>query len=298
MVLLQARACRNQARSRAVLAAAPSSVLPYGAVLSGPMRRRDRRVLVHAKRGLVRSVVVAQPRLGRGAWEVSSLHAATGDNDALFEALDGVASALHGTGAQKVFLRLPADSRLVHLAGEAQFAPYVAEELYARWPGAVLPAPLPAGILRPAGEADAHALYGLYQSVVPAPAREVEGMTFSQWQESLDMPRGWRCAQSLAVIREGAAVGWATLAKSNSRGMLDLLVQRAAVEASESLIASAIAPAATSRLLCLLPAYQQYLSRALCAQGFEKAGEFVVLARHVASRVRLAKPVPAGVVAE
>jgi hypothetical protein len=303
LLALQARACPNQARSRDALAG--RRALPYAALMRdwGP-GRRARRAWMLSRRGLAAGVVVVRRHMGETCWEVVRLQAARGDADALADLLDGAAQAVAELGAHKLFLRAEADSSVAQVAREALFAPSFQESVYVLRSGGTRSAapasdlvPADGAAIRPATAADEHALYRLYQAVVPAPAREAEGVTLAQWRDSLDLPRRWRWDESLVLERNGAIAGWAARWRCHGSAVLNVLASPECATGLGALVAAALhglPPGAMGS--CLLPGYLQALASALTGQSFQKAGEHIVHVRHVTARVRQPEVVAVGAV--
>lgn len=260
------------------------------------LRSSGRRAWVLSRGGLAAGVMVVRRRLGPTCWEVSCLQTSNGDDHAMLDLLEGAGQAVGQVGGQKLFLRLPADSPLEELARQAHFCPSVAETLYTRRhfvrDGSF---PTPSAILRPASAEDEHQLYRLYQAVVPAPAREAQGLTFSEWRDGLDLPRDWRWHDSLVLERDGAIVGWATLSGNRRTAVLDALVEPQGLDHADALLATALQGARPGQaLLCLVPSYQHALAGPLGAQGFEKAGDLILYVRHITVRVKEPELLPVG----
>ncbi len=297
LLLLQARACPNEARSRHALMVGGHRALPYGALLREWLwRKADRRAWLLARRGMAAGVIVVRRRMGPTAWEVGWFQAARGDGHTFSEMLEAATQATGELGAQKLFLRLRTGSPFEAAVRAAMFCPLVSEDVYVRRAaGEASDAPPASAALRAASEADEFPLYHLYQSVVPAPAREAEGMTAGQWREGLDLPRGWRWEDGLVLEREGAVAGWAAVSEGRRSAMLHCLVGAQGLDGAEALIRAALAKTRASRgVACALAGYQQALARPLEAQGFQKAASQVLYVRHVTVRVREPEIVAAG----
>ncbi|MEE9285397.1 MAG: hypothetical protein V3V35_06700 [Dehalococcoidia bacterium] len=298
LLVLQFRALPNQARSRRVLAAGPGRTIPYGSLVREWLPRRSgSHAWILSRRGMAAGVVEVHRRLGPTCWEVSCLQAPRGATETMTELLDAACGAIADLGGHALFIRLLADSPASLAARYAQYTPYSSEELYVRQGAPPLaPALSPdVGLLRRAEEPDLHQLYRLYQAVVPAPAREAEGMTFSQWREGLDLPRGWRRQDTVVLERGGDVAGWLTIAGSQRKGIIDVLLGAEGREGAAALIAAGLQASGRNRTtLCLVPSYQHFLAGPLKAMGFEKASELVLHVRHVVARVKERELAPAG----
>ena len=128
-----------------------------------------------------------------------------------------------------------------------------------------------------------------------AAAREAKGMTFGQWQESLELPPGWRRRETFVLERGAGVAGSLMLSGSRRDSIVDVLVRPEDLAGAEALIRAGLHAAfAARKVLCLAPGHQQFLARPLQALGFRKSSELVLHVRHVTARVKERELVPAG----
>src|SRR3972149_246538 len=161
LVTYQGRSYRNEAWPRERVGAAESQ-RPLGLGLGkcpGLWRRRGR--------------VGAGRRGSRQAWEVDYLIDATPAQDAVVGLLECAVAEVGRAGAEKLFLRLAADSELLPVVLDAGFIAYREETLYAR---AARPEAEPAlTALRPVQPADSYLLFRLYNATTPESTRRGGG---------------------------------------------------------------------------------------------------------------------------
>ena len=298
LLALQARTLPNAARSRKTLASGARWALPYGALIGVWLPRGLRRhAWLLSRRGMAAGVVEVHQRLGPTCWEVGCLQARRSDGEALIEMLEAASGAVADLKGRSLFLRLDADSPANAAAGDARFTQYSFEELFVRQAGTPLApaAPPDNGLVRRAGDEDNHAIYRLYQAVEPAPAREAKGMTFGQWQDSLELPQGWRRRETFVLDRGADVAGCLMLSGSRRDSIVDVLITPEDLAGAESLISAGLHAAGGARkVLCLAPGHQQFLARPLQALGFRKSSELVLHVRHTTARVKERELVPAG----
>jgi hypothetical protein len=227
----------------------------------------------------IRGLVSARRRGKRSAWEVDSLIAADDDPAVTVSLLERMSSGVGGQGAERVFLRVAADSAIVEVAREVGFFTYEKETLYrADDPFPVDDSELP---LRPATSADAYGIYQLYEAVAPANVRAIEGATFREWQAARE-PWGGN-PSDLVLEEDGIITGWIGTLKS-PEGRFALMVHPDRRD-EEDFAAAALATLRGVRpVLCLVPAYAVSLHSLLPRLGFSAVAQYTAMAK------RLVKP--------
>ena len=234
---------------------------------------------VSVRGATIRGLISARRRAKRSAWEIEVLIDADEDKGVVLSLLGRMAAGVAKLGAERVFLRLAADSHLVDIARQAGFFPYAHETLYRA--DAVGPMEAPDLPLRPRTKGDAFGIFQLYTQAVPTNVRAIEGATLREWQAALEP---WDGRPTDLLLEDGGVItAWLRfLAGQFGRFSLLTHTNRRGVEA---LIRAALARLADSRsLLCLAPARDPTLARALRGRGFGPVGDYVALAK------RLLKP--------
>jgi len=244
-----------------------------------------------AMRGMtLRGLASARRRGRRTAWEVDYLIGAPGEEGTCTNLLEELARGLGRAGAERVFLRLDARSRLQEAARSAGFFPYLRERLWRleRAAGGLELAPLP---MRLRTAADQLPLFQLYNASVPAAVRRCEALTLREWAALQE--RG-RC-QHLVLQKDGRVAAWLRLAKQDGAGCFALLVPRREDVSLESLLATALHHLHDRRpVFCLVPEYERSLAARLADLGFQPAAEYAVMANRLVRPVEEAAPVPTG----
>jgi len=273
--LLLGRNLPNQARTRDNL----QRRLPI-ACFAGPLGGRWR-TWVGLDEGRVRGLLSVRPRTGPRAWEVAYLSIPP-EEEAL-ALLQEPGLALAERGAERLFLRLPADSPLLDLARRVSFLPYGEEDLFLAPTPLPSPPPLP---LRPRSPHDDQQLFQLYSLLVPPQIRQAEGMSLQEWRESQE-----RWGTERVWEKERRAQGWLRLEKKGGRGTLEVL---ATPEGLEGLLGYALRRLrGGGPFLCFAFPFQEELERLLVAYGFRKVGENTLLVKELVARARQPAFIPA-----
>lgn len=235
---------------------------------------------VSVRGATIQGLISARRRGNRTAWEVEVLIDASDDQNIVLSLFSRMAAGVTKAGAERVFLRLDADSALVDTARSAGFFQYTLETLYRRDKGPRGQAS--AGGLRPRGQHDLHGIYQLYAHAVPANVRAIEGPTMRQWQAALE-PWGGRTTD--LVLEEDSIINAWLRVLPGQPGRFRIVVEQAFSE-MDGLVQTALSRLRESQtVLTLVPAYDGALAASLTRAGFEPAAEYVTLAK------RLAKPV-------
>ncbi len=244
---------------------------------------------VNVRGATIRGLISARKRAKRTAWEVEVLIDADEDAKTVSNLIGRMVAGVGKTGAERIFLRLDEDSRLVRAARDSGFFPYQRQTLYRLANKGTIAEPgLP---LRARTKEDLHGVYQLYSRVVPANVRAIEGATFREWQAALE-PWGGRTHDF--VLEEGGAItGWlqmmpgpiariATLSGGSSADIDDLV--RAGL--------SQLAP--DEAVLSLASEHEAGLQRTLEGLGFQAGNAYVVMAKRLVKLERELVPGTAG----
>lgn len=154
---------------------------------------------VSVRGATIRGLISARRRAKRTAWEVDCLINADEDRSVACSLLERMVAGATKEGAERIFLRLVADSPIVEVARSVGFFTYAQEVLYR----ADDPAPTsdPGLPLRSASKADAFGIYQLYSTVTPANVRAIEGATFREWQAAREP---WEATPATSCWRKKA----------------------------------------------------------------------------------------------
>jgi hypothetical protein len=254
-------------------------------------RRRSAWVSVRRQRML--GLVGARQRGGSEAWEIDYLIDATKDQSVAGKLLEQAVSEAGKAGAQKLFLRIAAQSPAFLAASTAGFVAYQEERLYVRkpWPDE---SPLR---LRPALPSDSYPLFRLYCAATPEATRRYEAATFTEWHASLE--KKWaRGGIHLVHEQEGAVRASVRAGKLPQGLIVDLLLDPMVINDARALVAAAAAGsgAQDQPIHVLVPYRSEALAANLEQAGFAAMGDFVSLMRRTARPLSLPKKV--AVVAE
>jgi hypothetical protein len=253
---------------------------------------KQRSAFVSVRRQKLQALVGTRHRGSRQAWEVDYLVDCVDDTAVVGELLTQAVTSAGENGAEKVFLRLTADTDLIVPAREAGFVPYQEEVLY------ILQSPLRETPIacRPASPADSYPLFRLYTASTPEPTRRHEAVTYSEWQAAME--RRWmRNGVHLVVEQDGQLKG-AVRASRLAQGVLfDLTLRSDALSCATGLLAAANRTIdgayAGGPMLALTPSTDEGLARRLEDAGFQVAGEFVSLVHRTTRPLSLPRAVPA-----
>jgi hypothetical protein len=296
-VSFDGRVYPNEAKTRDRLGREESSPSPLESALEQWLSfATGRQTWISVRGSTLRGLISARRRSSNAAWEVDCLINAAEEESICMSLLDRVSEEAGRSGAEKIFLRLVADSGVVPIARRAGFVPFVAESQYTHQ------GPVPAErldgqarrgraasmvSLRRRSRADAYPLFQLYNIAVPEPVRRVEGATFAEWLAAQE--RHWltRRSTQLVLDRDGYLGAWIRAAADGDIGRFDLLVHPRDLDLLEPLLLAALARLSSQGvLLTLVPEYEEPLARLLKRMGFERQDQYVVMAKRTAALVR------------
>jgi hypothetical protein len=249
---------------------------------------------VSVRGATIRGLISARQRAKRSAWEVEVLIDASDDDSVALSLFSRMAAGVARQGAERVFLRLSADSGLRDNARRSGFFQYSTETLF-HWTGGEAPAEqdLP---LRSRGKADVPGLFHLYTQTVPANVRAIEGMTLREWQAAQER-WGGRTTDLIADGEDGPAA-WLRVASAN--GIARLYAMADATVPADALVSAGLVLVPGREVFALVPDYNAALGSALLRAGLKPEGQYISLAKRLTKMVgELAKEpakeaVPAG----
>lgn len=226
----------------------------------------------------IRGLISARPRAKRSAWEVEVLIDASEDESVALSLFSRMTAGVLKQKAERVFLRLDADSDIRDPARSAGFFNYCGEVLYRRaadqWK--------PSGgdvALRSRAKADTFGIYQLYNRVAPATVRAIEGLSLREWQAAQEKWGGR--THDMVMEEEGVITGWIR-AMSGNPGRIHVLAERGPYDA---LLGSGLDVLQDQDVFCLVSDYNVELASALERFGFEPVAQYQSMAK------RLTKPV-------
>ena len=242
------------------------------------------RATVCVESGRIRAVAGLRSRSGPRSWEVSRLYAAPGSDAAVTRLLEQASAASARGGAERVFLRVAADSDIIPTARRAGFFPCFHETLYLGKPPA---SESGKGLFDPdshfverRAEHD-HALFRIYNETTPMKVRQLAGMTMGQWKDSRERAAGRSRERSLEL--EGAVRGWLRTSAKFGAGRIELMLHPDYIALTPDILDYALASLANAKSVAVLaPDYVPLLGGALEERGFRPEREFAVMVKSVA----------------
>jgi len=230
-------------------------------------------------------------------WEIDRLYLGEGVVPALYlapggdslaartvtELLGGLILLATERSAQRILLRLAADSPLMPAAQRAGFFPCFRESLLTGALTVVSSDKLAPPLQEPSARApqDDFSLFQLYSATTPAPVRDALALTFDQWQE-LQEPL-CRRGQEWVIQVDGRLVGWMSLSPVSQGIIGRATVHPEHPKAVESFLELASAQPGAHHWL--VPDYLTHVASALQHRGLQPVAGYDVLAASVAARV-------------
>jgi hypothetical protein len=252
-----------------------------------------RHTWISVKGATLRGLVSARRRGSKAALEIDYvIDAAHDDPDVLMSLLDRVAADAGRAGAEKVFLRVAAESDVVRTACSTGFTVFLKEHLLATEGPREAAAVNEPARLRRWGRADAYPTFRLYNIWTPESVRRMEAATFREWQAAREriVPKG---AQQRVMEQDGHIAGWLRAGASGETGRFDLMAEPARHELLDVLIDAALARLGEQSILfSLVPDFAPALRERLLERGFEQREEYVVLARRTVRPVAVPELAP------
>ncbi len=229
---------------------------------------------VSVRGATIRGLISARRRAKRSVWEVEVLIDATDDASVALSLLSRMTTGVLQQGAERVFLRLEKDSRLLDVARAAGFFQYDSETLYRRggerW--------------HPSGEdcqtrsrvkADTFGIYQLYCRAVPANVRAIEGATLREWQACQEK---WGGRTTDLVVERSGVIGAWVRAAVGSIGRIYTIAEDVPYSA---ILGAGLDILQDRDVVCLVPDHNARLAVELERRGFAPAGSYVTLAKRL-----------------
>ena len=274
--------------------------------------RRERVTVASWKGPRLQGLASARMRSGHRAWEIDrlflagdagggSINGAPFSNDPIsrgkespnpnaspntlaLELLEQIARETGQLKAERIFLRLSANSRIFVLARQAGYFPYYEETLLESHVAVEPQEPAtPPENWRELTPEDHYSLFQLYCAATPQPVRTAVGITFDQWrdaQESTGHRQSWvsksngKVVARLGLSWRGKVMGGEVLAEPGNPGLWAALVEWALNQGGMQ--------------RWLVPDYQEMVSSLLLRRQFQEVSRYSVMIKTVAAPV--AKP--------
>ena len=250
--------------------------------------RSEDSVWVWAAGGRPLGIASVRPRSGVASWELPHLFADADHGGPISDLMEAATRASATKGAERVFLRVPAESDTVPVARRAGFFPGCRETLYSGRPyhsrvgGGLFDAD---SKLRPRRDEDDHDLFRMYNSATPVRVRQLAGMTLEQWRASRERHPGRRAERVLEI--DGSVCGLLETSLSFGTGTLALSVHPDYAALTPDVVDAGLKTLSRARnVFVVAPEYNPAMGRALEERGFRAAGDFAMLVNSTAQMVR------------
>lgn len=228
---------------------------------------------VSVRGATIRGLISARRRAKRTAWEVDCLINTDEDSSVTRSLLERMVAGAAKERAERIFLRVRADSPLVQTARSVGFFAYAQETLHrAAEAPSIDDHKLP---VRQGSQADAFGVFQLYSAVTPANVRAIEGATFREWQASRE-PWGGR-PTDLVLEEDGIITGWLRVLRENG-GRFSIMVHPDRREVDAFLETALARLQDSSPVFYLAPAWDP-LAQRLQQWGFSPVEDYVVMAK-------------------
>jgi hypothetical protein len=234
---------------------------------------------VSVRGATIRGLISARPRAKRSAWEIDALIDVDDDESVSLSLFSRMIAGITKQRAERVFLRLDADSNLSEAARKAGFFQYARETLYR------LDEPPPQQLTevpwRAREKSDFMGMFQLYSQAVPANVRAIQGTTFREWQAAQESWGGR--TKDLLLEEDGIITAWLRVLTGQT-GRFSLIAQSQRYGLQETALAAISRLHASRSVLCLVPEYAGALAACLERVGFRAVADYTSYAK------RLVKP--------
>ena len=242
----------------------------------------------------LRALASVRARSGPKAWEVHCLNVSTEMENEGTELLERLCMVAGDKGGEKIFLRLSAWSHVAELAKQAGFLHCAQETLYRR-EASPSSMPLTAKFIRPFSPPDEYPIFRLYNECVPSKVKTTYALTFDEWNDALE-PSGEKVQQGIFEAKGGLR-GWVRVGSGKrSANRVEIMVHPEEETSSwEDLVSWGLQHGRpTAPFLVLVPDHQPTLGWVLEKKGFIPTGEYNLMVKSIAVRVKKSALAPAG----
>jgi hypothetical protein len=273
---------------------AGSALSPTAVARGLVLHREGERFSVLAEGLRLRALASVRARSGPRAWEVHYLNLSSEMEQEGMELLERLCRLVGDEGGERVFLRLPALSHVVMLARQVGFIPCAKETLYRRDASALL-SPITAKFIRPFLSTDEYSIFRLYNACVPSEVKSAYALTFDEWNDALE-PSGKRVQQGVYEA-QGSLRAWIRVGSgSRTANRLEIMVHpEEEARAWDGLVSWGLQQGRpVAPFLALVPDHQPTLAWVLEKKGFVPTGEYHLMVKSIAVRVKDSALAPAG----
>ena len=232
-------------------------------------------------------------RAGPTTWGVEHLVAVPGKEERCCELLEALASYAGEQGAERVFLRLPDEWRLIDLARRSGFVPCTQLLAFTLAGRDALLGILPIQSYRVRLPGDDHSLFGIYCATTPAEVRTGIGLTLQQWLDGQE-PGGKR-TREFVVEQDGSIRAWIRLVNHRRDVRVKTMVDPKWEQDLRSLVAFVLDQAGSRSVSWEVPVYQEVLRLTLERVGFQSSTTYQLMVKSLVARVKEPATAPASV---
>lgn len=241
--------------------------------------------------GRITGLASACRRAGSTSWGVRHLVAVRGEEQSCGELLETLGGHAGEHGAERLFLLLPDEGRLVDTVRKSGFFSCTSLTVFTLVGRAALVGATSVQRYRPRLAGDEHSLYRIYNATTPAEVREAVGLTLQQWADAQE-PRSKR-TRELVVEEDGEIRAWVRMDPRRRYVRVQSMVDPVWGGALRSLVALVLDEAGSRRVLWEVPAYQESLRLVLEHVGFQMSGTYRLMVRLLVVQVKEPAGAPA-----
>ncbi len=234
--------------------------------------------------GRITGLASACRRAGSTSGGVCQLVVVRDDEQSCGKLLETLAGHAGEHGAERLFLLLPDEGRLVDMVRKSGFFPCTSLTVFTLAGRAALVGTTPVQRYRPRLAGDEHSLYRIYNATTPAEVREAVGLTLQQWMDAQE-PRSKR-TRELVVEEDGEIRVWVRLEPHRRYVRVHSMVDPVWGGAVRSLVALVLDEAGSRRVLWEVPAYQESLRLSLEHVCFKMSGTYRLMVRLLVVQVK------------
>ncbi|MCZ6788393.1 MAG: GNAT family N-acetyltransferase [Chloroflexi bacterium] len=240
--------------------------------------------------GRITGLASACRRAGSTSWGVCQLVVVRDDEQSCGKLLETLAGHAGEHGAERLFLLLPDEGRLVDEARKSGFSPCTSLMVFTLVGRAALVGATPLQRHRPRLSGDDHALYRIYNATTTAEVRKATGLTLQQWADAQE-PRSKR-TRELVVEEDGEIRAWVRLDPRRGYVRVQSMIDPLWREDLRSLVALVLDQAGSRGVQWEVPAHQESLRQALERVGFQMSGTYRLMVKLLVAQIKEPATVP------
>ena len=228
-------------------------------------------------------LIIARDRTSPHIWQVSHLLLSNEAIDLAPEFFHQITAGAYRHSIEKLFLRLPLDSPLKHIALDQGFEPYLVERLYQRpesQGNLRSPSRGISGPWRTKTKQDNWSIFQLYSAVTPATVKQAEGLAYAEWLLARERKNG---SYEKVWEKDGQIRGWARVRPWCNGVLFEFLFYPGDEAAFIPLIQTVVRGRQT--IYSLTYSYQTQIQTLLGDEGFSTLAEHALFLKRLLVRV-------------